>query len=103
MKMKIYVIHDSKADAFMQPFFLNEDEQAIRGFSDSVNNQESPFHNHAGDYTLYKIGDYSEETGTIQGMDKTSLVNGIDVKKQSTDINQLTLELINELKKVQHG
>lgn len=100
MKLKMYVVHDSKADAFMQPFFLNEDEQAVRGFSDSVNNPESPFFNHASDYTLYRIGQYSEENGEVTAEDRRALVNGVDVKKNEVPVNQLVLELISELKKV---
>ena len=100
MKYKVYVVHDSKADAFMMPFFMQEDAQAVRGFQDQVNNPESPFFNHAEDYTLFNIGRYSEETGTLEGVDKFALANGVEVKKSEPNVNQLVLELVDELRKV---
>lgn len=100
MKYKVYVVHDSKADAFMMPFFMNEDEQAIRGFQDQVNNPETPFHNHAADYTLFRIGKYSEETGDLESQDKVCLVNGVEVRTSEKQVNQLVLELLQELRKV---
>ena len=56
--------------------------EAIRAFSNTVNSPESQFSKHPGDYTLFEIGEYDEETGTlIPHQSKISLGCAIEHKK----------------------
>lgn len=65
--MKVYSIYDNKALTWGQPYFAQNKHTALRSFSDAVNNPESPFGQHPGDYVLYEIGTWDEFTGQIAG------------------------------------
>jgi len=65
--MKIYAIYDSKAEAYLKPFFCTNNAVAIRSFTQAVNQEGSDFNLHAGDYTLFAIGGWDEQTGHING------------------------------------
>ena len=82
MKLKVFVVHDEKAEAFMSPFFLATDAMAIRGFADAVNNPDTPFGKHPSDYTLFCIGEYSEQKGEIKAIAKRSIGNGVEFLNQ---------------------
>ena len=78
MKLNVYVVHDQKAEAYMSPFFMGTDAVAIRGFTDAVNNPDTPFGKHPSDYTLFCIGEYSEQNGAIEPCDKRAIGNGVE-------------------------
>ena len=65
MKVFIFTIYDSKAETFNAPFFMTNEPQAVRGFSDAVNNPETPYGKHPEDYTLFLIGEYDDTTAEI--------------------------------------
>lgn len=78
MKHAIYVVYDQKAEAYMTPFFMGNDNTAIRGFSDAINNPETPFGKHPHDYTLFCIGEYSDALGEISPTAPRSIGNGVE-------------------------
>lgn len=65
----IYTVYDSKAEAYMQPFFSQTAGTAARAFEKAVNDPQHDFHQNAGDYTLFEIGQWDEHTGKIQMFD----------------------------------
>lgn len=65
MKILIFTVNDSKAALFLQPFFSRNAQTAKRSFSEAVNDAGHQFHKHAGDYTLFEIGSFDEETGVV--------------------------------------
>lgn len=65
MKVQIFAIHDAKAKAYNQPYFLHTVDMGIRSFTDAVINTESQFHHHPLDYSLFHIGTYDDETSII--------------------------------------
>ncbi len=65
MKIQIYAIHDAKAQSYLQPFFLHNNDMAKRSFMDATINPESQFCKHPLDYSLFRIGTYDDETSII--------------------------------------
>lgn len=63
--LKIFTIHDSKAEAYLQPFFAPTTATAQRSFEAAANDQKSDFHRYAGDYTLFEVGTYDTDTGEL--------------------------------------
>lgn len=63
--MKIYSIYDSKAEAYLPPFFSPNKATAIRSFQQAANDTTTQFHQHGGDYTLFEIGTWHEQTGEL--------------------------------------
>lgn len=65
MKLKIYVVYDSKAEAYMQPFFMRSRGEALRGWQDACNDTKTQFNKFPEDFTLFEIGEYDELTAKI--------------------------------------
>ncbi len=61
---KVFSIFDSKADAFLQPFFSPTAATALRGFEKAAQDETTDFHRFAGDYSLFEIGDWDQAKGT---------------------------------------
>lgn len=84
MRYIAYAVHDQKADSFMMPFFFPNDNLAIRGFTDAINDKNTPFGKHPADYTLFSIGQYNELKGELVQTDNTPIGNGVEYLKQTT-------------------
>lgn len=65
MSMRIFSVFDSKAEAFLQPFFSPTAETALRSFKKAVNEDTSVWGDNPGDFTLFEIGDWDEHDGTL--------------------------------------
>lgn len=64
--MEIFTVHDSKAEAFLSPFFCKTVGLAIRSFTQAANDQGHDFNKYAADYTLFHLGAYDESTATFE-------------------------------------
>ncbi len=79
MRHLIYVVHDQKAGAFLQPWFLPTDGMATRCFADCVNDPKHNFGRHPADYTLFCIGDFQDSNAEISTEGgRRSLGNGVE-------------------------
>lgn len=80
--LEIFTVYDCKAEVYNRPLFARSTQEAIRMFTDAANNKDGEVGRHPEDYTLFRIGRYSEEKGLIE-LEKThiSLCKGIDVVK----------------------
>lgn len=66
MKLLVFSVRDSKAEAFTRPFFAQTRGMAVRGFRDAVNgDQNEPIAKHPEDFTLFHIGEFDELTGEL--------------------------------------
>ena len=65
MIQKVFGVRDTKALAFLQPFFSASTGAAVRAFGDAVNEGNSPLSKHPEDYLLYEIGDFDDQTGEL--------------------------------------
>ncbi|AXH77656.1 MAG: nonstructural protein [Microviridae sp.] len=63
MKMKMFSVFDIKAEAFMVPWFMPAQGQAVRAFSDLVEDRNSMVGKHPGDYKLVYIGEFDDSNG----------------------------------------
>lgn len=61
---KVFSIYDSKAEAFLQPFFSPTAATAVRGFERAAQDESTDFHRYAGDYSLFEIGEWDQSQGT---------------------------------------
>ncbi len=79
MMIKVFTIHDSKANAYLPPFFMNQEGQAIRTFTDCINSPKHQFSHHPQDYTLFTIGEFNDQTaGFTYKAAPISLGNGVE-------------------------
>lgn len=73
---KIYSIFDAAAEAYMQPFFAKTNGLALRIFADTISSEKSVLHAHPGDFTLFEIGSFNEETGEITPLEAYNRLGG---------------------------
>ena len=82
MKINIFAIHDSKAEAYLPPFNLPNTQMAVRTFTDCVNSDDHAFAQHPEDYTLFQLGEFDDSNGKITLMQtKMPIGNGLDFYK----------------------
>lgn len=74
--MHVYSIYDAGADVYLQPFFQPADAAAIRIFSKMCTDENSSLSIKPDDFTLYNIGVFDDETGSLEPREPTSLGNG---------------------------
>lgn len=93
MNFKVFMVFDSKAKAFITPFFLPTEGMAVRAFADCVNDPVHQFHKHPADYTLFRCGEWSSSLGTFSATALLeSVVNGVQVlSKEPAPKGQLAL------------
>lgn len=82
MKIKIFSIYDSKAEAYLQPFFMMSKGQAMRAFDTAVNTAGDNFCKYAADYTLFELGEFDDTHAIFTTLNApVSICNGIELKK----------------------
>jgi len=79
MKHKIFTVFDSKAKAYLTPFFLHEEGMAIRVFSDCINDATHMFGKHPEDYTLFMQGSWSDDKAEFLTKSPIAISNGIEL------------------------
>lgn len=61
----MFAIYDSKAGAFLSPFFSINTATAVRDFSRAANDADTQFFVHAADYSLMEIATWNPDTGEL--------------------------------------
>lgn len=80
-KLLAFAVYDSKAEAYLRPFFAEAKGLAVRSFQDAVNDEKSPMCAHAADYTLFHVGSFDPVTGIVEGHAPVALGNGLTFQR----------------------
>jgi len=78
--MKIFSVHDSKAEAYLSPIYFKTKGEAIRAFETACKDQNTNFFKYPSDYTLVEIGEFDETTSSIQTSAPVILANASEFK-----------------------
>lgn len=81
MKATILAIYDSKAEAYLQPFFAQNQACGQRIFAHACNNPEQNFSQFPADYTLFRLGEFEADTGIFELVTPENLGNGLTYSK----------------------
>lgn len=68
MEVKIFSLYDLKAQVFTTPFFMIHTGQAVRACIDLGTDQRTTVGRYPNDFTLYQIGVFDDQTGTITSL-----------------------------------
>ncbi len=98
MNQKIFTIYDSKAKAYLTPFFLHQEGMALRIFTDCINDTVHQFGKHPEDYTLFLLGSWSDEKAKFLINNPIALATGIELV--NPDKPEFTDPPIGDLKEV---
>lgn len=92
--MNIFTIFDTKAKAYLQPFFSRNKATALREVTQVVNTPDHSFNIHCEDYGLFQLGEYDEKTGKIESYPPIHIANLIELK--TFDDRQSSLPITEE-------
>jgi len=96
MNLRIFVVFDSKARAYLPPFFMPEAGQAVRVFADCCNDDGHQFGKHPEDYTLFEIGTFDDHEGKLLQL-KQSITHGVGLAFLAPDLSaQAPLALVDK-------
>lgn len=94
MKMNVYTIFDMASGSYMRPFFMVSDGQAVRAFTDIATDADHEIGKHPEDYSLYRIGIFDDNKGTLHPEDKECLCTAQEVVASSRNVKRDNLEVI---------
>lgn len=86
MKWNMYSIFDTASGAYMRPFFMPADGQAVRAFTDIACDANHEVGKHPEDYSLVRCGVFDDNTCKVSPEDKEVLILGIEAVAQSRKI-----------------
>lgn len=70
-KLVICSVFDTKVGSFAAPFTCRSRGEAIRSFEDACQDDKMPFKLHPDDYQLFCLGEFDDQSGSLQA-------NGLD-------------------------
>lgn len=62
-KLIVMAVMDVQVGAFQRPFFAPAIGAALRAVTDEANRDGSEMNKHPADYSVYKLGEFDENTG----------------------------------------
>lgn len=65
MKTIMYTIYDSKAQVYNKPFYMVNEQVAVRSFRDLANDPSSDVCKHPEDFTLWRVGEFEDTLNEI--------------------------------------
>lgn len=80
-KINIFAVFDKKAVSYLQPFYFPQKGQAIRSFEDAVNDPQTSFNKHPEDYSLFKLGEFDDQSGIIKSSNPEFIEEALNLKK----------------------
>lgn len=81
MELKIFSVYDEKAQVYRSPFYLKHKGEAMRSFSDLVNDDKTIINKHPEDYKLYYLGVFDDVSGKMGSRDTPEFIcNASDFK-----------------------
>lgn len=85
MILQMFVTFDSKAEAYLPPFFVQSRGQALRSFEDTVNDTSTLLNKHPGDFTLFHAGTYDDQKGIVTSERHSNLGKAIEFLNKEPD------------------
>lgn len=74
--MRMYSIFDIKAQWYMSPTTIRNDEEAKRMFGDLAADERLEIGKHPEDFLLVRVGTFNNETGQLEGTEPTIIAKG---------------------------
>lgn len=78
MRLMIYTVYDKAVNAYLPPFFSRARGEALRTFTDAVNDAKHQFNKHASDYVLVHLGEYDDSSGLFDCGEPARVVSALE-------------------------
>lgn len=64
----LFTVYDDKAECYMPVFTMKTMGEALRAFAETANDVNHSFCKYPADFTLFKIGEYDDNTAVITSL-----------------------------------
>lgn len=82
-RLKVFVVFDSKVEAYMQPFFCKSVGEAERSWISVCNDGKSMMSTHPKDFTLFQTAEFDEASGRFEQLPAlVPISNGVEAKSK---------------------
>ncbi|WNK13731.1 MAG: nonstructural protein [Microvirus sp.] len=78
--MILFTVYDAVADIYSVPYSAPNTQAGMRSFTDACLEPNSPFYKNPGDYSLYQVGKFDQDTGKIDAENPSHIMNASDVR-----------------------
>lgn len=79
MRLFVCTVYDKKVQAHLQPFFCRTIGEAVRSFTEAVNDPSKQFGRYASDYSLYRLGEFDDNSGVFECGDPVMVVTALEL------------------------
>lgn len=79
-KLQVFAIRDKAVETYHQPFTVRNVNEAVRLVGNTLLETDCSLAVNAADYSLWHIGNYDNETAQLEAVDKTKVVDLIDLQ-----------------------
>lgn len=91
MQTELFAVYDAKAQAFGNPFVMQNRAMAIRAFKFAVNDKQTEPGKFPEDYSLFILGTYNDADASIETITQTCIAYGlamVDAPEELTEVNE---------------
>lgn len=85
MIMQVFTVFDKAVGAHLQPFFCRSKGEALRSFTEAVNDPKNNFNRHSADYTLVYLGTYDDNSGLFATQDPVRIISAQELVVEDLD------------------
>lgn len=78
MQLFVFSVYDKAVKAYLQPFYARARGEALRSFTQAVNDRQHNFNKHAADYLLVQLGSFDDVVGMFQCGEPERLVSALE-------------------------
>ncbi len=93
MKLNIYSIYDTASGLYSRPFFCQSDGEAQRSFQDLATDAEHPVGKHPEDYSLFRLGIFSDNNGSFNDEKNECLDTGLEAVASSRNVKKEEMDM----------
>ena len=79
MKLQMFSVYDKQVNAYLPVFFCRSMGEAIRSFTEAVNDPNKPFGKYATDYSLMGLGEFDDVSGSFLAHDPVRVIAANEV------------------------
>lgn len=79
MRLEIFAVYDRQVNAFLPPFYARSKGEAIRSFSEAVNDPNKTFGKYAVDFALMSFGEFDDNSGSFITHDPVRVIAANEV------------------------
>lgn len=94
MKVQIYAIFDMASGTYEKPFFSPADDIVKREFLNVATAADHPINRHPKDYSLWRLGNFDDNTGLIQDEVNECLCTALEVISQSRTVDRVQMDML---------